>query len=121
MYSGLIVWFFFSQTVCVEKEKSLGGTCLNVGCIPSKVGWKKIKEKCCIPVYHRSMIYFPLLIKLNVIAEHDVEIKLKGDPNKQQIIHYYNVDIIFNCVKCHWLYLTNMGYIWKDVLHTLED
>ena len=33
------VWgFFYSQTVCVEKEKSLGGTCLNVGCIPSKVG-----------------------------------------------------------------------------------
>lgn len=24
------------KTVCVEKEKSLGGTCLNVGCIPSK-------------------------------------------------------------------------------------
>jgi len=22
--------------VCVEKEKTLGGTCLNVGCIPSK-------------------------------------------------------------------------------------
>ena len=31
---------FYSQTVCVEKEKSLGGTCLNVGCIPSKVGWQ---------------------------------------------------------------------------------
>lgn len=28
---------FVLQTVCVEKEKSLGGTCLNVGCIPSKV------------------------------------------------------------------------------------
>ena len=24
------------KTVCVEKEKTLGGTCLNVGCIPSK-------------------------------------------------------------------------------------
>lgn len=24
------------KTACVEKEKSLGGTCLNVGCIPSK-------------------------------------------------------------------------------------
>lgn len=24
------------KTVCVEKDKSLGGTCLNVGCIPSK-------------------------------------------------------------------------------------
>ena len=25
------------RTVCVEKEATLGGTCLNVGCIPSKV------------------------------------------------------------------------------------
>ena len=25
------------RTVCVEKETTLGGTCLNVGCIPSKV------------------------------------------------------------------------------------
>ena len=27
----------FLQTVCVEKDATLGGTCLNVGCIPSKV------------------------------------------------------------------------------------
>ena len=26
------------RTVCVEKEATLGGTSLNVGCIPSKVG-----------------------------------------------------------------------------------
>jgi dihydrolipoamide dehydrogenase len=24
------------QTVCIEKNVTLGGTCLNVGCIPSK-------------------------------------------------------------------------------------
>lgn len=24
------------KTVCIEKEKTLGGTCLNIGCIPSK-------------------------------------------------------------------------------------
>uniref|UniRef100_A0A8C5SIN8 Dihydrolipoamide dehydrogenase n=1 Tax=Laticauda laticaudata TaxID=8630 RepID=A0A8C5SIN8_LATLA len=24
------------KTVCVEKNETLGGTCLNVGCIPSK-------------------------------------------------------------------------------------
>ncbi len=24
------------KTVCIEKDKTLGGTCLNVGCIPSK-------------------------------------------------------------------------------------
>lgn len=28
--------FIIFQTVCVEKDDSLGGTCLNVGCIPSK-------------------------------------------------------------------------------------
>ena len=28
---------FFPKTVCVEKNETLGGTCLNVGCIPSKV------------------------------------------------------------------------------------
>ena len=27
---------FILQTVCVEKNPTLGGTCLNVGCIPSK-------------------------------------------------------------------------------------
>ena len=25
-----------SATVCVEQDKTLGGTCVNVGCIPSK-------------------------------------------------------------------------------------
>jgi dihydrolipoamide dehydrogenase len=25
-----------TQTACIEKRGSLGGTCLNVGCIPSK-------------------------------------------------------------------------------------
>lgn len=30
------VFFFFVQTACIEKRGSLGGTCLNVGCIPSK-------------------------------------------------------------------------------------
>lgn len=24
------------KTVCIEKDETLGGTCLNVGCIPSK-------------------------------------------------------------------------------------
>lgn len=29
-------WIVVFQTVCVEKNDTLGGTCLNVGCIPSK-------------------------------------------------------------------------------------
>lgn len=24
------------KTICIEKDETLGGTCLNVGCIPSK-------------------------------------------------------------------------------------
>ena len=47
------------RTVCVEKEATLGGTCLNVGCIPSKVGtragvsvcWCMGKERCRVCVY----------------------------------------------------------------------
>ncbi len=37
------------KTACVEKEKVLGGTCLNVGCIPSKC------------LLHSSEVYFSLL------------------------------------------------------------
>jgi len=29
-------WLLLSQTACIEKRGTLGGTCLNVGCIPSK-------------------------------------------------------------------------------------
>ena len=32
----ICVYVIFEQTVCVEKDETLGGTCLNVGCIPSK-------------------------------------------------------------------------------------
>ena len=33
----LVTWLVtLLQTVCVEKDDTLGGTCLNVGCIPSK-------------------------------------------------------------------------------------
>ena len=32
----MYILFCSLQTVCIEKEPTLGGTCLNVGCIPSK-------------------------------------------------------------------------------------
>lgn len=39
-YSGYVAAIKAAQlglnTVCIEKRGSLGGTCLNVGCIPSK-------------------------------------------------------------------------------------
>ena len=31
-----VIYIKTFQTVCVEKDPTLGGTCLNVGCIPSK-------------------------------------------------------------------------------------
>ena len=33
---SLIRGLVFPQTACIEKRGTLGGTCLNVGCIPSK-------------------------------------------------------------------------------------
>jgi pyruvate/2-oxoglutarate dehydrogenase complex dihydrolipoamide dehydrogenase (E3) component len=33
---GSLRFFLLFQTVCIEKNATLGGTCLNVGCIPSK-------------------------------------------------------------------------------------
>lgn len=36
---SILISFLYSstlQTVCIEKNETLGGTCLNVGCIPSK-------------------------------------------------------------------------------------
>lgn len=43
----LTIWHIYSwQTVCVEKNITLGGTCLNVGCIPSKVKhWSYVLNK----------------------------------------------------------------------------
>lgn len=32
----VFLFYFLLQTVCIEKRDTLGGTCLNVGCIPSK-------------------------------------------------------------------------------------
>ncbi|KAK9676774.1 hypothetical protein RND81_11G099600 [Saponaria officinalis] len=32
------------KTTCIEKRRSLDGTCLNVGCIPSKVICKQILD-----------------------------------------------------------------------------
>ncbi len=34
------------KTTCIEKRGSLGGTCLNVGCIPSKVSARFIFSPC---------------------------------------------------------------------------
>ena len=40
------------KTTCIEKRGTLGGTCLNVGCIPSKV----LRPALCLS---RTLLYFP--------------------------------------------------------------
>jgi dihydrolipoamide dehydrogenase len=48
------------KTVCIEKNKTVGGTCLNVGCIPSKA-------------LLQSSEYYELI--KNEVAEHGIEYK----------------------------------------------
>ncbi|MCK4934806.1 MAG: FAD-dependent oxidoreductase, partial [Simkaniaceae bacterium] len=48
------------KTVCIEKEPNLGGTCLNVGCIPSK------------SLLQSSEIYYKLT---HSAKEHGIEIE----------------------------------------------
>ena len=50
------------KVLCIEKRKSLGGTCLNVGCIPSKT------------LLHSSYLY-------NLSKKHftDIGINIKGE------------------------------------------
>eukprot|EP00413_Alexandrium_margalefii_P000364 CAMPEP_0204511388 /NCGR_PEP_ID=MMETSP0661-20131031/397_1 /ASSEMBLY_ACC=CAM_ASM_000606 /TAXON_ID=109239 /ORGANISM="Alexandrium margalefi, Strain AMGDE01CS-322" /LENGTH=491 /DNA_ID=CAMNT_0051516469 /DNA_START=48 /DNA_END=1523 /DNA_ORIENTATION=- len=61
------------RTVCVEKRGKLGGTCLNVGCIPSK------------SLLHNSHIYHmakhdlaPRGIKVNGTVELDLSVMMKN-------------------------------------------
>lgn len=55
-----IVCAHAARQVCVEKRGALGGTCLNVGCIPSKVRLSS-------PPRARSRFFFlhPFAILLN--------------------------------------------------------
>ena len=42
------------KVACVEKEKTLGGTCLNIGCIPSKALLNS-SESQMIPWHHPAL------------------------------------------------------------------
>ena len=56
------------KVACVEKEKTLGGTCLNIGCIPSKA------------LLHSSEKYSETSKKIN---EHGIKVdNLEVDINK---------------------------------------
>lgn len=51
-----------AKTVCIEKEATYGGTCLNVGCIPSKA-------------LLQSSEYYSLLKNPQGVSEHGISVK----------------------------------------------
>ena len=55
------------QTACIEKRGSLGGTCLNVGCIPSKA------------MLNNSHMYHQTQHDLQRLSELTVGTKLESD------------------------------------------
>jgi dihydrolipoamide dehydrogenase len=72
------------KTACIEKDKGLGGTCLNVGCIPSKA------------LLHSSEFYYTLLKdgKMHGIEAKEIEFNFKqAMSRKQKIVASFNEGI----------------------------
>ena len=66
------------KVLCIEKRKSLGGTCLNIGCIPSKT------------LLHSSHLY---QLSKNHLAEYGIHVKgeisldlIKMMDNKEAVV-----------------------------------
>ncbi len=76
------------KTACVESQKTLGGTCLNIGCIPSKSLLHSSE------IYHKSMKEFGNLgiefgnIKLNLS-------KMMSNKNKSIITLTKGIEFLF--------------------------
>jgi len=76
------------KTACVESRKTLGGTCLNVGCIPSK------------SLLHASDIYFKAHKEFKSLGIESSDIKLNlskmmGNKNKSVITLTKGVEFLF--------------------------
>ena len=84
------------KTACVESRKTLGGTCLNVGCIPSK-SLLNLSEN-----YHKAQREFKSLgievngIKLNLS-------KMMSNKNKSVLTLTKGVEYLFK-KKQHYLF-----------------
>lgn len=66
------------KTTCIEKRGALGGTCLNVGCIPSKVIQKLLFR---LPWFVRFFFRFRFLLWIFVVDHHlrfDLKIRLSS-------------------------------------------
>ena len=82
------------KTACVESRETLGGTCLNVGCIPSK-SLLNLSEN-----YHRARNEFDGLgieakdIKLNLS-------KMMNNKNKSILTLTKGIEFLFKKIKLH--------------------
>jgi dihydrolipoamide dehydrogenase len=84
------------KTACVEKRSALGGTCLNVGCIPSKA-LLSASEK-----YHEA---HGLLAEMGVMVK-GVELDLKtmmGHKDKVVKANTQGIEFLFKKNKIDWL------------------
>lgn len=50
------------KTTCIEKRGTLGGTCLNVGCIPSKVNSLRFLCRSLIPIQSVFLLVLKILL-----------------------------------------------------------
>ena len=100
------------KTACVESRKTLGGTCLNVGCIPSK-SLLNLSEN-----YHKAQVEFNELgiesseIKLNLP-------KMMNNKNKSVLTLTKGVEYLFKKNKI--TYLKGKGSITSEKTVTVID
>jgi pyruvate/2-oxoglutarate dehydrogenase complex dihydrolipoamide dehydrogenase (E3) component len=50
------------KTTCIEKRGTLGGTCLNVGCIPSKVLLPQLEFPFCVRDRWTWMVWYAFFV-----------------------------------------------------------
>ena len=86
------------KTACVESRNTLGGTCLNVGCIPSK------------SLLNLSHNYYKALKEFNSLGIEVDKIKLNlskmmSNKNKSVLTLTKGVEYLFKKIKFH---------IWKE-------
>ena len=101
------------KTACVESQKSLGGTCLNVGCIPSKSLLNSSE------MYHKAQKEFNKLgietgtIKLNLS-------KMMSNKNKSVLTLTKGIEFLFKKNKI--THLRGKGSILaKDTVSVIDD
>ena len=100
------------KTACVESRKTLGGTCLNIGCIPSKSLlnlsdiYRKAKKE-----YNNLGIEFND-IKLNLL-------KMMNNKNKAVLTLTKGVEFLFKKNKI--IHLKGKGYVSSNNSVTVTD